>query len=58
MPLAVPHDEIDLVRLMGCYSKIQSLMKNTGQQLNKEKISELTWVMYQAEMTGENDSKI
>ncbi len=54
MPLVAPHDDIDLVRLMDCYSKIQSLMKNTGQQVNDEKLSELTWVMYQADMMDEN----
>ncbi len=55
MPLSAPYDEIDLACLTDCYNKIQSLMKNTGQQLNIEKISELTWVMYQAEMTGQSD---
>ena len=55
MPLAAPHEEINLVRLMGCYSKIQSLMKNTGQQVNDEKLSELTWVMYQADMMDQGN---
>ena len=54
MPLAVPHDDIDLARLMSCYNKIQSLMKNTGQQVNDEKLSELVWVMYQTEMMDKN----
>ena len=55
MPLATPHDEIDLARLMDCYSKIQSLIKNTDQQVNDEKLSELTWVMYQADMMDQGD---
>ena len=54
MPLAAPHDDIDLARLTDCYSKIQSLMKNTGQQVNDEKLSELVWVMYQTEMMDKN----
>ena len=29
-------------------------MKNTGQQVNDEKLSELVWVMYQTEMMDKN----
>ena len=52
MPLAAPHGEIDLACLVNCYNKIHSLMKSRGQQLSKEKIAELTWVMYQTEIMG------
>ena len=55
MPLAAPHDEIDLALLMDCFNKMQSLMKNTGQQVTEEKLSELTWVMYQADMMDLSD---
>ena len=50
MPLAASHSEIDLICLIGCYDKMQSLMESTGQLLNNEKICELTWVMYQSEI--------
>lgn len=50
MPLAASLNKIDLMCLIGCYHKIESFMKSTGQRLNNEKISELTWVMYQTEM--------
>lgn len=50
MPLAASHNEIDLICLISCYNKIQSFTKSTGQALNNEKITELTWVMYQTEM--------
>lgn len=50
MPLAASSNKIDLMCLIGCYNKIQSFMKSTGQLLNNDKVSELTWVMYQTEM--------
>ena len=50
MPLAASNNEIDLTCLISCYNKIQSFRESTGQALNDEKITELTWVMYQTEM--------
>ena len=54
MPIAVDHNEIDLVSLIDCYNKIQSFKVSTGQALNEIKVAELTWVMYQTEKTEQH----
>ncbi|MBQ75338.1 MAG: hypothetical protein CMQ20_10010 [Gammaproteobacteria bacterium] len=56
MPFAGSHSEIDLACLINCYNKIESLKRNTGQVLNKEKTAELTWVMYQTEMVEQQQT--
>jgi hypothetical protein len=54
MPLAVEHSEINLVRLINCYKKIQSFGVSTSQSIDENKTAELTWIMYHAENTEQH----
>ncbi len=53
LPLIEAQSRTDLACLVDCYGKIKTFQDTTGQQLSAEKITELTWVLYQTEISGQ-----